>query len=280
MSTSSQRLLSPVQRLMSPIVAVLERRARPWCARWDKPLSNAPTSQLRADGTACRGINAIALAAAAFKAGYHSPYWLTSQEVQDLGGIIREGAHGQFVIRDFEVSRALQGYIVFNGRQIDDLYGCLDDPMPTMIAPIRDLRRLFGHVPANIRHGGERAYYAPETDHVQMPSEAAFGDAHLYYATLVHELARWSLASSRLGRVVIAHVNDDPDRALERLIADLCAAFIGSAIGLPVNHLDDQARYIPNWLALAQNAPTAFVDAAEQAQMAADYLLDLMGEGD
>jgi antirestriction protein ArdC len=41
---------------------------------------------------------------------------------------------------------------------------------------------------ADIRHGGTRAYYAPQPDYVQMPPIETFKDAESYAATLAHEL--------------------------------------------------------------------------------------------
>jgi antirestriction protein ArdC len=40
---------------------------------------------------------------------------------------------------------------------------------------------------ATVRHGGNRAFYSPASDHVQMPPIEAFRDPESYYVTRAHE---------------------------------------------------------------------------------------------
>ena len=50
----------------------------------------------------------------------------------------------------------------------------------------------FRNVGADIRHGGDRAYYSIHNDYVQMPPFETFRDAESYYATLAHETTHWT----------------------------------------------------------------------------------------
>lgn len=46
---------------------------------------------------------------------------------------------------------------------------------------------------ADIRHGGNRAYYSGGSDHVQMPCFERFNAPEAYYATLAHELTHYAV---------------------------------------------------------------------------------------
>jgi antirestriction protein ArdC len=58
----------------------------------------------------------------------------------------------------------------------------------------------------------------------------------------------------------------------------MCAAFLGAELALPPDHIEDHAAYIADWLQVLKDNPGAFLTAAGKAQLAADYLLRLMGE--
>jgi antirestriction protein ArdC len=53
---------------------------------------------------------------------------------------------------------------------------------------------------ANIRHGGNRAFYSVTNDYVQMPLFECFRDAKSHYATLLHELTHLTKHEMRLNR--------------------------------------------------------------------------------
>ena len=66
------------------------------------------------------------------------------------------------------------------------------------------LKAFFGATGADIRHGGVQAYYALQSDHVQMPPLECFRDSESYYATLAHEMTHWTRHPSRLNRDLAA----------------------------------------------------------------------------
>ncbi|MFZ4072540.1 MAG: zincin-like metallopeptidase domain-containing protein, partial [Caulobacterales bacterium] len=45
------------------------------------------------------------------------------------------------------------------------------------------LTALFAKIPATIRYGGDRAFYAPSLDIIQMPPKSAFPDATRFLST-------------------------------------------------------------------------------------------------
>ncbi|MBL8544300.1 MAG: DUF1738 domain-containing protein [Hyphomonadaceae bacterium] len=288
--------LSPAQRVTRGIEAALARGVRPWTKPWRDERSFEPLAlPRRANGKCYRGINVLALWAGAAEAGYQSPYWFTFKQALALGAQVRKGERGSFVIFYKELKpddetptdksdrasmrRILRGYVVFNRAQIEGLIDPrFDPPTPTPPPPPDDLALRFAKVPAAVRFGGSRAFYSPSADTIQLPLKPAFLDHTQFYATLAHELGHWTRHPSRLARDFGQKRFGDAGYALEELTAELCAAFVGSVIGLPGEHIEDHAAYIGDWLKALKDNPSAFLTAAAEAQRAADYLLRLMGE--
>src|SRR5207253_9818002 len=83
----------------------------------------------------------------------------------------------------------------------------------------------------DVRHGGNQAYYAPFTDHIQMPPFQAFRDSISYYSTLAHEHTHWTANTSRCDRQLGKRFGDNA-YAAEELIAELGASFTCAHLGL------------------------------------------------
>jgi antirestriction protein ArdC len=138
--------------------------------------------------------------------GYISPFWLTYRQAQELGGHVKKGEHGSPVVyastfkkkeqteagNEVEQEiRFLKEYSVFCADQCEGLpahfYQPAEPPREKM-ERIEHAERFFAATQADIRNGGNRAYYACEADYVQMPSFETFRDAESHAATLAHEL--------------------------------------------------------------------------------------------
>lgn len=87
----------------------------------------------------------------------------------------------------------MKAYTVFNVAQIDGL-----EPAPAAASPIEQLQLIkqaetfMAATGAQIRHGGNRAFYTPGSDHIQLPPVQAFRDVERYTATKAHEMIHWS----------------------------------------------------------------------------------------
>jgi antirestriction protein ArdC len=297
--------LNPAQRVIAQISALLERGVRPWIRPWDDITpSDALVLPLRSCGTPYRGMNVIALWAATLECGFKSRHWFTFKQALALNACVRKGERGSYVVyyteltskagegtvpspdNTSETRRILRGYTVFNADQIDGLpldFYAKPDAEPVLACPITKtedearLSALFARIPVTIRHGGNRAFYSKTADIIQMPLREAFRDRSQYWATLAHELSHSSRAEHRLNRDFGQTRFGDQGYALEELVAELASAFIGAAIGLPADHLEDHASYIGGWLKALGDNPSAFLTAASKAQAAADWVLREMG---
>ncbi len=187
-----------------------------------------------------------------------------------------------------EVERAipfLRAYTVFCVDQIENLpdhyYGC---PAPSM-APAQRLAQadaFYANTGATIRHGGDKAFFAPSLDLIQMPPFESFRDAESYAATLAHECVHWTAPAHRANRDLSRYAKDRSERAREELIAELGACFLSADLGI-VPELEpraDHASYLASWLEVLSNDKRFIFSAAAHAQRAVTYLHALQPHSD
>jgi antirestriction protein ArdC len=249
------------------------------------------TRPLRGNGVPYQGINVLMLWGAAMEKGYSAPIWLTFKQALALGGSVRKGEHGSLVVFASTLTRTeaneatgeeserdipfLKGYTVFNAEQIDGLSAHFLAPAAPRLDPVQRIEHaetFFAATGANVRHGGDRAYYRISTDDVQLPHFETFRDAESYYATLAHEECHWTRHPSRLAREFGRKRFGDEGYAMEELVAELGAAFLSADLDLTPEPRPDHAAYIAHWLTVLKNDRRAIFTAASYAQRAADLL--------
>ena len=141
-----------------------------------------------------------------------------------------------------------------------------------MLERIQHADACFNVIGADVRHGGNRAYYTTSDDHIQMPPFQAFAENVSYYSTLAHEHTHWTAKSERCDRQLGKRFGDNA-YAAEELIAELGAAFVCAHLGLSTEPREDHAQYINSWLKVLKADKRAIFTAASKAQQAADYLI-------
>ena len=239
-----------------------------------------------------RGINTLCLWSAAQAKGYDSGEWATYQQWQERGAQVRKGEKSTTVVfwkfandasetDDGETrtaSRLLftRGYTVFNAAQVDDYTAKAEIEMP-LPERIERAEMFFRSVGADVSHGGNRAYYGPATDHIQMPPFGAFVENVAYYFTLAHEHTHWTSHTSRCDRQLGKRFGDMA-YAAEELIAELGAAFTCAHLGLSTKPREDHAQYINSWLKVLKADSKAIFTAASKAQQATDWMIARAGE--
>lgn len=92
----------------------------------------------------------------------------------------------------------------------------------------------------------------------------------------MHELVHWSGAKHRLDREFGKRFGDDR-YAMEELVAELGAAFLGAHFGLRPDHITNHSEYIGHWLRVLKADNRAIFTAAGQAQKAVDFILSKAG---
>jgi antirestriction protein ArdC len=279
-------------RVTNKIIADLERGNLTWLQPWQSGHAAGEISKpLRAIGKPYQGINVLMLWAAALEQGFDCPIWLTYKQAAELGGQVRKGEKGSLVVyadrftrteandkgEDVETSIPfMKGYTVFNAQQIDNLpahFTARTEPQHGKpVEPIEQAERFFAVTGANVQHGGNRAYYSPDRDMVQMPEIQSFQDAEGYYATLAHEMTHWTRHPSRLDRDLGRKRFADAGYAMEELVAEIGAAFLCADLGITPETREDHAAYVASWLKVLKDDKRAIFTAASHAQRAVDHL--------
>lgn len=278
-------------RVTNMILADLERGVRPWTRPWSaEHLAGRIGRPLRHSGEPYNGINVLLLWAEAVERGYSAPIWMTFRQALALGGHVRKGERGSTVVYANRITRTetgdrgedvereipfLKAYTVFNVEQVEGLPGefyAIAEPQLDAASRIAHADLFFVATGADIRHGGNSAYYAVHPDYVQMPPFESFIDVESYYATLAHECTHWTRHPTRLDRDFGRTRWGDAGYATEELVAELGAAFLCADLGLELQPRSDHAAYIDHWLKVLQADSRFIFTAAAHAQRAADYL--------
>src|ERR1700722_17705167 len=175
------------QTITDRIVRDLEQGVRPWQKPWSSAhMLGRVSLPLRHNGVAYRGVNILALWMEALTKGYAAPIWMTFKQALELGGRVRKGEKGSPVVYANSITRAetdattgeetardihyLKGYTVFNTAQIDGLpehYYATPAPRLEPLPRIARAEAFFAATRADIRHGGNGAYYSSGRDHIQ-----------------------------------------------------------------------------------------------------------------
>jgi antirestriction protein ArdC len=241
---------------------------------------------------AYRGINVVALWAAAQLRGYDTATWATYKQWASLGAQVRRGERASTVVfyreldapadaGDDDATRFVaRASFVFNAEQVDG-YTVESPPVTTGgIAPDTRADAFIHATGARIAHGGSRAFYRPSTDEIVLPPADAFVGTststatEAYYSTALHELGHWTGAESRLARNFGKRFGDAA-YAVEELVAELTAAFLTADLGVSNAPRADHAQYLASWLAVLRTDSRAIFTAASAASRAADYLHSL-----
>lgn len=247
---------------------------------------------------AYNGINVVSLWVSAEAQGYGTPIWATYKQWQQLDCQVRKGERSSLVVfyKEYETEpspddaddtgkrRVARASWVFNAAQVD---GYTAPGAPEPLGAVERLASVDAFVTATgaaVQHGGERAFFRPSTDHIQMPDEALFcgtdtmNRSESYYAALVHELTHWSGAKPRLNREFGKRFGDDA-YAAEELVAEIGSAFLCAELGITQDTRADHAQYLAQWLRLMKSDSRAVFTAAAKASEAAAYLKGLQRSG-
>ena len=285
--------------ITTKIISELEAGRLPWVQPWGTAAAKAPLAMPRnaATGRQYSGINVLILWGAVISHGYSGQSWLTFRQALALGGNVRKGEHGTTVVYadrfvpDDEKKRAretgeeaaaipfLKRFTVFNSAQCEnlpeDVAIVAPPPPPGLIEP--QVEALIKASGIDFRIGGDRAFYVPAHDYVQVPPPQAFFEPINWHRTALHECSHASGAPHRLNRD-LSGTFGTKKYAFEELVAEISAAFCCAALGIvpTVRHAD----YIGSWAEVLREDNRAIVRAASQASKSADFLLGFLPASD
>ena len=293
------------------IIDALEAEVLPWRRPWRTTMGG--TQPGRHSNIASRkpyqGVNPILLELHAMRLGLLSRWWGTFNQFHALGCRIRkrpqtveEGCWGCRVVfwkpiaktvvddqtgdEDEELRFCLRTFTVFSADQVEGEAAAgfqvheekgQTNAQPDF-APAEELMLASG---ADIRYGGDRAYYRRPTpagsfphhaegDFIVLPPKATFDPPGSFYETAVHELAHWS-------EIRTGWDHDKQGYALGELAAEIGSCYVSAELGIPQGEgLGNHAAYLKNWLEALKNDRNFIFKASKQASKVTDFLLGLV----
>lgn len=286
------------QTINKTIIDALESgNLPPWRRPW-RCSKNAGTPANVVSKTNYSGVNPLLLEIAAQRHNFLSRHWGTFNQWKELGGNVMRrpenvspGKWGTTIVFCRPIKKAetasdgeetdskfwlLRSYTVFNIDQVEgdhlDHLRVSKDSLDESDEQERfdEAERIIGATNADIRFGGDRAFYSPAGDFIQMPPRSQFVLPE-FYQTLCHEMVHWTEAPYRLNW---DRKKPENDYGRGEMIAELGGCYLASEMGLPTaDNLTNHASYLLGWITSMKSDPKFIFKAASQASKAVDFIL-------
>jgi len=285
------------EQITSRIVAAIESGVMPWRRPWRLSKNSGRPANV-VSKAAYRGVNPILLYIASIRHGFNSKWWATYQQWAAMGCQVKKrpddvepGQWGTGIVFFKPVKRTvvdeetgeeqeerfgvLRTYTVFNADQVSgaERFQVIEEPGEGLSDPDYDpAEKLIAATGADIRHGGERAFYSLDGDYIQLPHRERFSSLGPYYETTLHELAHWSEPRQHYDREQLGY-------AMCELIAEIASCFTASEIGVPHGEgLENHASYVKSWLDQMRGDASYIFRASRMASATTDFLLAFVRE--
>jgi antirestriction protein ArdC len=274
------------------IMELLEQGEIPW----KKPWKSTDGAKNLISKKPYRGINQFLLNCSP----YSSPYWLTYRQAQEKGGHIRKGEKSMLVVFwkwIYTVKETTEGitgpeedqgsklikapmlryYQCFNLEQTEGIPHPVEEEVTHPFTPIEQAEQIIANMPQrpDIHYGGDRAFYSPHLDYIQLPPHETFHSPEGFYSTLFHEAAHATGHQNRLGRKGITESSyfGSHSYSQEEMLAELTASMLCGVAGIEQDTIENSVSYIQGWLKVLRNDKKLLIYAAAAAQKAADFIL-------
>jgi len=257
---------------------------------WRRPWSSDPNCGSPRNALTSRpysGINVLLLMLASMENDSHSRWWGTFRQIKEKGGYVLRGQKASQIILFKPITKTvttddgeetektfplMRTFSVFNAQHtvgLEHLWpgqGSID--ATEVEQRFQRAEEVIEATGADIRYGGNEAFYNRLGDQIQMPHRHQFPVPE-FYETAFHELTHWTEHESRLNWDRSAE-----GYAMGELVAEIGGCFMVSELALPTaNELENNISYMANWLKAMQNDPKFIFKAAAQANKAVDFLL-------
>lgn len=273
------------------IIQALESGTPPWRRPWMTRDCGLPRNA--ATSRQYNGVNVWLLLMTGQANGYDSGLWGTFNQWKGLDAYVCKGEKATKIVFFNKVREAvlnektgkeeekdrffMREYSVFNAAQcggsgVDRLRRPASTASPFI--DFTPAEELIASTMADIRHGGNAAFYNIDGDFIQLPEKSSFTGESNYYSTAMHELAHWSGHESRLNRLNKLARFGDKSYSMEELVAELGAAYLTASLNIPNTAAEGQsASYLSHWVAVLKSDRTAIFTASSAAAAASNYVL-------
>ncbi|WP_428698290.1 ArdC family protein [Stappia sp.] len=207
MTAKASRRVDIHQTITDQIIAAVETGTGPTEMPWHRSGSGITQPVNVESGKPYRGINTVALWAAAITGSFSNGFWGTYRQWQERGAQVRKGEKSSLIVfyKELEVAEGdadegksrhfvAKASHVFNAAQVDGYTAPELDQTTDPIDPIVAADRFIRATGAVITEGGESAFYHRTHDTITMPDRFRFKDTttstatESWYAVLLHEL--------------------------------------------------------------------------------------------
>lgn len=294
------------QQITKQIIEALEQGGLPpWRRPWVVSKNGGRPTNV-ASKKPYQGVNPLLLELHGRKHGFNSKWWGTYRQWQELGGQVMKrpdgvdpGAWGCKVVFFRPITKTttdpqtgveveerfglLKTYCLFNadqvsGRGINRYQAGEPVAVANVVPDYQPAEELIVATGADIRYGGDRAFYSRPMpngsfpnhsagDYIQMPPKERYSPPGAYYDTALHELGHWS--ELRTG-----WDHQKQGYALGELAAEIAACYLATELAIPQGEaIENHVSYLKTWLQDMKNDPRYIFTASTQASKVTDYLL-------
>lgn len=288
------------ESVTNQVITAMEKGNIIWQQGWHQ--MGAPKNIVT--GKIYKGFNRMWLNFIINYCNFSNPNFITYKQAQTLGGNIKKGSKGTNIIfydivmdknattatiggNSFEgdtqnIKYILKSHTVFNLDQTEGIKipEIKKTELLRELNVIEECATIIENMPNRpaFLHKGDQPYYNPTQDKIVMPEQRLFHTDEEYYTTFFHELAHSTGHAKRLNRKGITESVEfgSEKYSKEELIAEFTASFLSGVAGIEKPTIENSAAYIQNWMTTLKNDKRMIVQAATQAQKAADYILGVL----
>jgi len=288
------------ERLVQGLIELMQQGVAPWRKPWDGSGGGHHCNLI--SGHRYRGSNPILLTLGMHIRGSALPFWCGYAEAKGLGISPKKGSKAAMTLRPMlhqqadqpeaskrepadgaeGASRSWVSYRpvpVFNaadleGQGLAELIAARQEaagqqarPEPERLAAAEAVLSAW---PVPVSYGGDRAFYLPLLDRIQLPERASFHSPGAFYATWAHEQVHSTGHSTRLKRDLGGSFGK-PRYAREELVAELGAVLLGDRLEIG-SELQSHAAYLEHWIALLQAEPQVLFQVLGEARQAVELI--------
>lgn len=229
---------------------------------------------------------------------YNGEY-ATFKQWQELGGHIRKAEKSEIIVfwkmypikekqddgTEIIKTIPLLKYInVFHISQVDGVEP-LKQKVTHDIEPIEKAEKIlndyWNRENITIEHvKGDKAFYSPMFDKIQLPLFEQFKQSEEYYSTAFHESVHSTMKTSRCNRQedrkgkVVSFGSEEYSK--EELVAEVGSAQLMNIVGIETTKsFRNSTAYIQSWLKVLRNDNKFIVSASSKAEKAVNYILGI-----
>lgn len=274
------------EQVNARILEALNGGKIPWHRPWRYAVNNGMLFNGSTDRPYNGALNQILLNITSMMNGWTDPRWMGFKQAKEKGWTVQKGEVSTEIFipifgygknDDGEKFRWVKGFRsgrVFNAAQIEGIPSMeetYDIPEVDPAEGFAEAARVFEASGAVMTHGGDRAFYSPPQDRIQVPEPGQFDSIASYWSTVMHELVHWTGHDKRLNRGMFG--KGAQAYAQEELVAEMGAAFLCCWAGIDKPEVTkNHEAYIQAWIERIKNNENAFMDASTAAWKAFNLL--------